>query len=427
VKVIERREIMSATIRIAVLLSGLCAVTLRADIHSRGDGPTAVNPSKDCVVQVVSAEGHGTAWRSVSREACLARAHLAGDQPPLTIEMIMRHPRGPLPISGGTREHCSFIPYDMRLKGRGMSRKFWCYRTDPQGRYYSDEQAIVPGASGVSAAGFLVDARGQMLTDATGRSRRPQIIKVKYSTGGDRGREVYTEVAVHRFLWTLGFPTDDMFLATVVCAGCSRDPFNDIRTAAENRPVRGTNVFEQVSIERKAWAPLDSDRDEGWKWDDVYAMWSGNPEKRVQFEAYVLALNLVNFHNGLSKQNTLACDLRTWDPTTGQCGRPVIFLDDPGSSFGDGSQRGDYDAYRNHRVFLDAGACALRADLAGFGGPSEAARRFLVGRLDNLTPAGVRAIFESAGFDERTTGGSAAAWSTMFLQRIEEVRHASCR
>jgi hypothetical protein len=332
-----------------------------------------------------------------------------------------------LAISGAVPEHCSFIPYDMHLKGRGMSRKFWCYRTDSQGRYYGDDQTVVPDASGVSAEGILVNARGQRLTDDRGRARRPEIIKVKYSTGGSRGREVYTEVAVHRFLWTLGFPTDHMFRATVVCAGCSRDPFNDIRTAAENRPVRGTNVFEQASIERRAFTPLDSDQDEGWEWGDVYAMWSGNPEKRLEFEAYVLALNLVHFHNGLSKQNTLACDPRTWDPATGRCGHPVIFLDDPGSSFGGGSQRGDYGEYRTHRVFQDAGTCALRADLAGFGRPSEAARRFLVGRLDNLTPDGVRAIFESAGFAEGTTGGSAAAWSTMFLERIEEVRHASCR
>jgi len=278
----------------------------------------------------------------------------------------------------------------------------------------------------VSAAGFLVDGRGRTLTDDMGRARRPEIIKVKYSTGGDRGREVYTEVAVHRFLWTLGFPTDHMFRATVVCKGCSRDPFNDVRTAAENRPARATNVFEQASIERRAFSPLDADQDDGWKWDEVYAMWAGNPEKRRQFEAYVLALNLVHFHNGLSKQNTLACDRRSWDPTTGKCGHPVIFLDDPGSSFGSGSQRGDYGAYRKHRVFVDAAACTLSADLAGFGRPTEAARRFLVERLSNLTPDGVRAIFESAGFAEDTTGGSAAAWSTMFQERIEEVRHASC-
>ena len=417
---------MNATIRIAALLVGLCAMPLRADIEARDDGPPPVETSDDCMVQVVPAEGRGLTWRSVSREACLARAHLAGDQPSLTTEIIKRGPGGPLAISGAT-EHCSFIPYDMHLKGRGMSRKFWCYRTDALGRYYSDDQAVVPEASRVSAAGFLVDAGGRTLTDDMGRARRPEIIKVKYSTGDSRGREVYTEVAVHRFLWTLGFPTDHLFRATVVCAGCSRDPFNDIRSAAENRPARGKNVFEQASIERKALAPLDSDEDKGWEWADVYAMWAADPEKRLQFEAYVLALNLVHFHNGISKQNTLACDPRTWDPATGRCGHPVIFLDDPGSSFGAGSSRGDYDAYRKHRVFLNTGACALSADLAGFGRPSEDARRFLVGRLNNLTPEGVRAIFESAGFAEGTTGGSAAAWSTMFLERIEEVRHASCR
>jgi hypothetical protein len=415
---------MRTTIRIAVLLVGLNGVSLPA--HGE-DVPKPADTSQDCIVQVVSTEGRSTAWRTASREACLARAYLAGDQPLLTTELIRRGPGGPSAISGAAPEHCSFIPYNMQLKGRGKSHKFWCYRTDAQGRYYSDEQVIVPGASGVSAAGVLVDARGQALTDDAGRARRPEIIKVKYSTGGNRGREVYTEVAVHRFLWTLGFPADHMFRATVVCAGCPRDPFNDIRTAADNRPARETNVFEQASIERRAWTALDSDQDEGWKWDSVYAIWSGNPEKRIQFEAYVLALNLVHFHNGISKQNTLACDLRTWDPATGNCARPVIFLDDPGSSFGGGSQRGDYGAYRSHRVFVDAGACTLRADLAGFGRPSEAARRFLVARLNNLDAEGVRAIFESAGFDEETTGGSAAAWSTMFLGRIEEVRHASCR
>jgi hypothetical protein len=414
---------MNTTIRIAVLLVGFCAVPLRAGFES--DNRSPAGSTDDCFVQVVSTEGRNNAWRSVSRDACLARAHLAGDQPPLTVETITRGPGGPLTVAGVTREHCSFIPYDMQLKGRGMSRKFWCYRTDAQGRYYSDDQAVVADASRVSAAGFLVDAKGRTLTDDAGRARRPEIVKVKYSTGDSRGREVYTEVAAHRFLWTLGFPTDHVFRATVVCAGCTRDPFNDIRTTADNRPARETNVFQQASVERKASTPLDADQDEGWKWDEVYAIWSGDPEKRVHLEAYVLALNLLHFHNGLAKQNTLACDPRTWDSATGRCGHPVIFLDDPGASFG-GSQRGDFAAYRKHRVFLNSGACAISADLAGFGRPSEAARRFLVARLNNLTPEGVRAIFDSAGFNEDTTGGGAAAWSTMFLERMEEVRRASC-
>jgi hypothetical protein len=417
---------MNAILRNTVLLVGLSATPLGVDLEARRDGPPPVETADDCIVQVVSTEGRGSSWRSVSREACLARAYLAGDQPPLTVEMIKRGPGGPPAVAGATQEHCSFIPYDMNLKGRGMSRKFWCYRTDATGRYYGDDQVVVPEAARVSG-GVLVDARGKTLMDEAGRARRPEIIKVKYSTGDSRGREVYTEVAAHRFLWTLGFPADHSFRATVVCAGCSRDPFNDVRTSADNKPARQTSVFQQASVERKALAALDSEQDEGWKWDDVYAIWSGDPEKRVQLEAYVLALNLVHFHNGLAKQNTLACDPRTFDPATGRCGHPVIFLDDPGSSFGGGSQRGDYDTYRSHRVFLDAGACTLGADLAGFGRPSEKARQFLVARLNNLTPDGVRAIFESAGFDEGTTGGTPAAWSTMFQQRIEEVRHASCR
>jgi hypothetical protein len=418
---------MRATIRVTTQLVSLIVLSAGAAAERRDNPPTPMGVRDDCVVQIVTTDGHGTTWRTASREACLARAQLAGDQPALTVEDIRRGPGGALALSSTTPEHCIFIPYNMALKGRGRSRKFWCYRTDAQSRYYNNQYALVPEAVGVSATGVLVDARGRALTDALGRDQRPEIIKVKYSDGGDRGREVYTEVAVHRFLWTLGFPTDHMFRTTVECRGCPRDPFNDIRTSAENRSVKGANVFPQASIERKAWAPLDADQDEGWAWEEVYAAWSANPAKRIELEAYVLALNMVHFHNGLAKQNTLACDPRSWDTGTGTCARPVIFLDDPGSSFGGGRTRGDHDTYRGNGVFLDARACTLRADLAGFGRPSEAARRLLLARLNNLTPDGVRAIFESAGFNEETTGASVEVWTTTFLGRIEEVRHASCR
>src|SRR3954452_3178842 len=103
---------MRATIHISVLLVGFCGVLLRAD-----DGPAPAGTSHECVVQVASDAGR-PAWRSVSREACLARAYLAADQPPTTIEMLRRAAGEPLTISDPAPEHCAFIPYNMQLKGR---------------------------------------------------------------------------------------------------------------------------------------------------------------------------------------------------------------------------------------------------------------------------------------------------------------------
>ena len=373
--------------------------------RSRRDGPDNSAPARqECVVRWEKTGGDAPSLTAVSREACINQAQLVVEQPPLTAESIRRGPGGPHAISGRESEYCQFIPYKMHLKSRGKSKKFWCYRTHARGQYYNDRYVLVPEAAAVSAHGFLVDRDNRPLDDERDRAQRPEILKVKYTTGGSRGREVYTEVAVHRFLWMLGFRADQMFRTRISCAGCSDDPFADIRTAAENHPRDQTTAFDHASIERKAFAPLDLDNDKGWDWEEVYSSWSRDPRRRTEFEAYVLALNIVHFHHGISKQNSLACDLDTWDQISGRCLTPVIFLDDPGSSFGGGQSRGDYGKYRENTVFLGSGSCDLRADLAGFGRPSEEARTFLVKRLDALTPDGVRALFESSGFDRETTG-----------------------
>ena len=414
---------MQSTIRVAALV---VSMTMLWPLDAHGSEGRRDEGTDACVAQWAKTKGDTPSLTTASREVCLSQARLAGEQPALTIDGIRRGPGGTQALSSSEPQHCEFIPYKMHLNGRGKSRKFWCYRTDPRGRYYSDRYVLVPEAVTVSTSGHLVDARGQVLTDELGRAQRPEVLKVKYTTGGNRGREVYTEVAVARFLWTLGFPADHMFRARVRCKGCSKDPFRDISSQADNHPRRETNVFNDASVERKAWAPLDADEDGGWDWEEVYAGWSREPRRRVEFEAYVLALNMVHFHHGISKQNSLACDMDTWDSATGACREPVIFLSDPGSSFGGGKARGKYSKYRENSVFVAGGPCALRADLAGFGRPSEMARRFLVERLRKLTPDGVRAIFEAAGFNRETTGGSVDEWTQTFLDRFREVREATC-
>jgi hypothetical protein len=349
---------------------------------------------------------------------------LAGPRPALTVEKMLRGPDG----GPGDSVHCRFIPYRMDLKSGGKSRKFWCHRTDVTGRFYNDRGELAAFGSAVTADGLLVNSAGDLLRHADGRPQRAEVIKVKYTDGGSRGREVYTEVAVGRFLWALGFAADRMFAARVWCDGCSEDPFKDINREADNVRSSGTSFFPHASIEAPfPGRKIETEDDEGWDWGDVYAESAWGGEQRVAFEAYVLAANMVHFHHGLAKQNALACEQGYWRPDTGQCSKPVMYLDDMGASFGDGRSRGDFDKYRRNPVFRNRGACELNADLGGFGRVSEEARRFLVERLDGFDQPVVNALFESAGFAEDTTGASATQWTAVFLQRIEEVRAATCK
>ena len=398
---------------ITVLLSTLC-------LPAFSTTPT----TSPCVVPI---ERNGTMIVSVteaSRSSCIDATRFAGPRPVLSVENMMRGPEG----RPGETVHCRFIPYKMRLKSGGKTRKFWCHRTDGAGGYYNDRHELADGAAAVSADGFLVDAGGGPIRHADGRSQRAEVIKVKYTDGGNRGREVYTEVAAGRFFWALGLPADRMFAVRVWCDGCTEDPFKDIKSEADNRRSDTTSFFPHASIESPfPGRKIETEDDEGWDWGDAYDESAWSDEQRVEFEAYVLAANMIHFHHGLSKQNTLACEDGHWDPGNGLCSKPVMYLDDMGSSFGGGSSRGEYDKYRNNKVFSNHGTCKLRADLAGFGRVSEAARRFLVERLEGFDEPVVRGIFEVAGFTEDTTGASADRWTAVFMERIVEVRTAACR
>ena len=158
----------------------------------------------------------------------------------------------------GETAYCRFVPYKMHLKSAGKSLKFWCHRTDGAGRYYNDRRELT--AAAMSADGFLVDAGGQLMRYADGQPQRAEVIKVKYTNGGNRGREVYTEVAAGRFFWALGFPADRMFPVRVWCDGCSEDPFKDIKREADNVRGAATSFFPHASIEAPVSGPQDRDR-----------------------------------------------------------------------------------------------------------------------------------------------------------------------
>jgi hypothetical protein len=362
-----------------------------------------------------------------SRQRCIDNASVARSQPQLTLEELMRGPGDENVVPRDKPVHCRFIPYDMQLKHRGKSKKFWCHRLDEGGRFYNDRFQPEPKAVGVTDRGFLAGAGGQVLRHEDGSPQKADVLKVKYTTGGNRGREVHTEVAASRLLWTLGFPADHMFPVSVQCAGCSEDPFRDVRTDKDNRPVNETHSFPNATIERRVIETIETEPDQGWDWGEVYESAGWTSRTRTEFEAYVLALNMFHFHNGVSKQNSVGCEKGYWDPATGICSRPVILLDDLGATFGGGRSRGDLSKYASNTVFVTPGSCELRADLAGFRLVPEAARRLLADRLSVIDEAVVRTIFEVAGLDHRNTDASLDEWVAVFMERIAEVKGARCQ
>lgn len=406
------------------MLGAITSVVLAAVLASASATHAATSA---CVVPVRQGARELVSVTEASRQECLRCARMLGPQPVLSVDAMRRGP-GSASAIPDEPVYCAFVPYQMRLKRSGKSRKFWCRLTNAAGSYYNDRHELVEEAVAVSSSGLLLDGVGRLLLDDAGRPQAPSVIKVKYSTGDNRGREVHTEVAASRLFWALGFPADRVYPARVFCRGCTGDPFDDIRTEDENRARSGTSYFPRASVEHKLpGRPIQTEEDQGWSWKEAYAHAKPDPARRSEFEAYVLAANLIHFHNGLDKQNTLVCESGGWDEASGACSTPVAYLDDMGASFGGGSSRASHSLFVRNTVFTTAGACALRADLAGFGGVSEAARQLLVRRLDALSEPMVRTIFEVAGFTPENTGASLEQWTAAFTARIREVKAASCR
>lgn len=363
---------------------------------------------------------------AASRNTCLREATVTLErQPEITTENMKRGPRSSL--SGEPELHCTFMPYNMALKGNAYSPKLFCYQTDQSGRFYNEFDEIVPEARSVledyarpSAHGTLLGADGEVLS-REGAPQKAKILKVKYwSKDEKRNPEILTEVAASRFLWALGFVTDLAYSKAVICRGCpSTDPY---AKGQPNARGDGSHTFEVTSVDMKPGKIIETKGDQGWGWDLV----SGYQKNRgVDFEAYVIGLNMLHFHNPrVLRQNALACATGHWDEA-GVCRRPIVFVDDLGNTFGGNHIRADYDRWRTKRVFAGAD-CRLTTPMGNVKKATGPALENLRKRLAGMDEAAVRAIFESSRFDEERTGHSAEAWTRILMERIAEVRSASC-
>ena len=248
-------------------------------------------------------------------------------------------------------------------------------------------------------------------------------------------------------MWVLGFVADRAYsVGGAECVGCGARPFQDKQKANTAKPADHGTAFKVVSAEREhPFDALKANGDEYWNWTDAANLYktSWTQEQRVQFDAYRLALRLINYHNAVPQQNRVAC--AKWqndDDHSGVCEQPMILVQDLGSTFGKPkflfgeNSRGRFKDWSKQTVFK-SGSCELLHPLDGDPKVFAAGQALLVERLAHLDRPTVESIFKVARFDQmdqeqlkrlsdqHVPDVKAAAlkeWTDAFMARIAEVK-----
>ncbi len=364
---------------------------------------------------------------------------------------------------------CYFRPHYAFMSVKGDSMKFQCWHMTSDGAFNGSKGDLIR----VDGVKVVIDSnkdgeKSASLFEIGDKNNEHELkvdhFKIKYlkppfPNHNTRFNEVFTEVAASRIMWVLGFPADHVYpVGSASCIGCTDDPFTknlqDNKASLKDAP----QVFRVVSAERETpWDAIKPDGDETWSWTDAAKFYSDGTwthQQKVEYDAYRLALGLFHYHNAIAQQNRLAC--AEWAPkVAGQprvCQRPMIFVQDLGSTFGKAkggldvfgtNPRGSFSDWESQTVFTNAGSCELRATLDGDKQVLKEAQDLMIQRLARLDAQTVKTIFRTARFQMmdqkqlrklRESGAqnieeaALDQWTNAFLKRIDEIRGAQgCR
>ncbi len=421
--------------------------------HAVAEGASCAVPDKDKLTTQQQLE-------------CVKNATLVLPQPTLTAEQVTMGPdfvagddsKRFLYFTADDQPICFFKPHYAYSKVPGVSLKFRCWPMNAERGFLGRDGkplAITGTTSVVLDTNKDGEKRGQLVdVQANGEQKKlkPDELKVKYLDPpfpghNTRYNEVFTEVACTRFMWVLGFVADRAYSAGgAECVGCGARPFQDKQKNNTGKPADHGTVFKVVSVEREhPFDALKANGEEYWNWTDAANLYRNgwSQEQRVQFDAYRLALRLINYHNAVPQQNRVAC--AKWqndDDHSGVCEQPMILVQDLGSTFGKPktflgeNSRGRYKHWATQTVFK-SGTCELLHPLDGDPKVFAAAQALLVERLAKLDRPTVEAIFKVARFDEmdqeqikrlsdqHVPDVKAAAlkeWTDTFMSRIAEIK-----
>jgi hypothetical protein len=281
-------------------------------------------------------------------------------------------------------------------------------RADSANRLYDDRGTLVAEAVSFDDDDVLVDEDGQPVLDEEGKKRKADELRVKYFTGATpdpRYREMFTETVVSHLFWALGIPVDRVYMpASVRCFGCSHNPFGQTTP----HPSGEARIFRYASVERRyegkhinvgrrrGWMGLGGGYDHGFALNELAGLASASPERRIEVQVLVAALNVVAYNSPSSYQNELLCRKDQWDKVTGECTAPVAYVQDVGGTLGGekarghegippstmkNHPRGDWPTFSRDRVFRVPERCELFYEIAGVESLSEAGRQELDRRI----------------------------------------------
>jgi hypothetical protein len=305
--------------------------------------------------------------------------------------------------------------------------------------------------------------------------------------GGSADREIYAEMAATRLFWALGFGADRVFLTNVICHGCPASPHDgpderEQRTQGYSRSVRpiGIALIEQ----RFEGATIAAGGQEGWTWSELHQH-AGRahaataplapsafpaPSVREQAEALQLLQVFVQHGDCKPEQQRLVCvpggavrrtsgagaissraglsqnaDADEEADGLGYvCQSPFALVDDLGATFGGaGAFTGSgakmsLSNWAKKPVFDPAtsgGACrgVLTPSMSCSGGIenpaiTEAGRRFLLNRLQQLSDAQLHDLFVAARVTDFCDAAecSVDAWVAVFKDKVRQIATHSC-
>jgi hypothetical protein len=265
-------------------------------------------------------------------------------------------------------------------------------------------------------------------------------VKVKY--GGANG-EVYGEVLATRLLWALGFGADAMYPVNVICRGCPRSFGGVARPRNEYR-------FDPAVIERKMegaeLAELDVEGRPGWSWaelDQIDTMSRGAP--KAHRDALKLLAVFLQHTDSKPQQQRIVC-LGLLHPVARSCDRPFLMISDVGLTFGVASRTNanevagvNLERWQQRPVWKDRDGCVgnlPRSFTGTLDDPviSEAGRRFLGDRLEQLSDRQIRDLFEVARVNLRLRApghvdsgySSVDEWVLAFKEKRHEISERRC-
>jgi hypothetical protein len=311
--------------------------------------------------------------------------------------------------------------------------------------------------------------------------------------GRSADREIYGEMAATRLFWALGFGADRVFLTNVTCQGCPASPHDgpderEQRTRAYTRSVRpiGIALIEQ----RFEGATIAAGGKEGWTWSELHqhagrahasteprarpTFDGGSPSVREQAEALQLLQVFVQHGDCKPEQQRLVClpggavpresgdaaksrsEDRSQDPDADEesdgpgyvCQLPFALVDDLGATFGGaGAFTGSgakmsLSNWAKTPVFDPAadretgGACrgVLKPSMSCSGGIqnpviTEAGRRFLLNRLQQLSDAQIHDLFVAArvtDFCDDAAECGVEVWAAVFKDKVRQIAAHPC-